>query len=395
MPFLRPAAALAALFALPFVASAQDFNAAPPNAPDQVPAFEGQTRAPVLADDIALETTVITDGLEHPWGMVQLPDGGWLVTERPGRLRMVSAEGELSDPIGGLPEISAGGQGGLLDVLIAPDFAETRRLWISYAAPAEGGNHTAVATATLSQDNSTLENVEQIFAQVPVYDGDKHFGSRLLLDGQGNLFVTLGERSDVPIRDSAQQDDNHLGKLLRIDAMTGAPAEGNPDLGLPEIWAKGLRNVQAAALDGSGQLWTIEHGPKGGDELNRIEAGKNYGWPVITYGVSYQDEPINDGITQADGMEQPLYYWDPVIAPSGMVFYRGGMFPEWEGQILTGALQGDHGLVRLQLDGDAVAGEGRHLQGIGRVRDVDLAADGAVMLLTDKPNGELVRVTRE
>ncbi|MDO5368833.1 PQQ-dependent sugar dehydrogenase [Paracoccus sp. (in: a-proteobacteria)] len=395
MPFLRPTAAFAALFALPFVASAQDFNAAPPNAPDQVPAFEGQTRAPVLADDIALETTVVADGLEHPWGMVQLPDGGWLVTERPGRLRIVSAEGELSDPIGGLPEISATGQGGLLDVLIAPDFAETRRLWISYAAPAEGGNHTAVATATLSQDNSTLENVEQIFAQVPVYDGDKHFGSRLLLDGQGNLFVTLGERSDVPIRDSAQQDDNHLGKLLRIDAMTGAPAEGNPDLGLPEIWAKGLRNVQAAALDGSGQLWTIEHGPKGGDELNRIEAGKNYGWPVITYGVSYQDEPINDGITQADGMEQPLYYWDPVIAPSGMVFYRGGMFPEWEGQILTGALQGDHGLVRLQLDGDGVAGEGRHLQGIGRVRDVDLAADGAVMLLTDKPNGELVRVTRE
>ncbi|MBB1497987.1 PQQ-dependent sugar dehydrogenase [Paracoccus sp. MC1862] len=395
MPFLRSTAALAALFALPVAAAAQDFNAAPPNAPDQTPAFEGQTRAPVLADDIALETTVITDGLEHPWGMAQLPDGGWLVTERPGRLRIVSAEGALSDPIGGLPEISAGGQGGLLDVLIAPDFAETRRLWISYAAPAEGGNHTAVATATLSQDNATLENVQPIFAQVPVYDGDKHFGSRLLLDGQGNLFVTLGERSDVPIRDSAQQDDNHLGKLLRIDAMTGEPAEGNPDLGLPEIWAKGLRNVQAAALDGSGQLWTIEHGPKGGDELNRIEAGKNYGWPVITYGVSYQDEPINDGITQADGMEQPLYYWDPVIAPSGMVFYRGEMFPEWQGQILTGAMQGDHGLVRLQLDGDRVGGEGRHLQGIGRVRDVDLAADGAVMLLTDKPDGELVRVTRE
>lgn len=395
MSFLRSTAAIAALAVMPIPLMAQDFNAAPPNAPHQTPAFEGQTRAPVLADDIALETTVVTDGLEHPWGMAQMPDGGWLVTERPGRLRIVSAEGELSDPIGGLPEIDARGQGGLLDVAIAPDFAETRRLWISYAAPAEGGNHTAVATATLSQDNATLENVEQIFAQVPVYDGDKHFGSRLLPDGQGNLYVTLGERSDVPIRDTAQQDDNHLGKLVRINALTGAPAEGNPDLGLPETYAKGLRNVQAAALDGNGQLWTIEHGPKGGDELNRIEAGKNYGWPVITYGVSYQDQPINEGITQKEGMEQPVYYWDPVIAPAGLAFYKGEMFPEWDGQLLTGALQGDHGLVRLQLEGDRVTGEARHLEGIGRVRDVEVAADGSIMLLTDKENGELVRVSRE
>lgn len=395
MPFLRSTAALAAFFAFPLAASAQDFNAAPPNAPDQTLAFQGQTRAPVLADDIALETTVIADGLEHPWGMAQLPDGGWLVTERPGRLRIVSAEGELSDPVGGLPEISAKGQGGLLDVLIAPDFARTRRLWISYAAPAEGGNHTAVATATLSHDNSTLENVEQIFAQIPVYDGDKHFGSRLVPDGQGNLFVTLGERSDVPIRDTAQADDNHLGKIVRIDALTGAPAKGNPGLGLPETYAKGLRNVQAAALDAEGRLWTIEHGPKGGDELNRIEAGRNYGWPVITYGVDYSGVPINAGITAQDGMEQPIYYWDPVIAPAGLAFYRGEMFPEWDGHLLTGALQGDHGLVRLQLDGDRVTGEARHLQGIGRVREVEVAADGAIMVLTDKPNGELVRVTRK
>lgn len=395
MSFLRSTAAVAALAVMPVSVMAQDFNAAPPNAPHQTPAFQGQTRAPVLSDDIALETTVVTDGLEHPWGMAQLPDGGWLVTERPGRLRIVSAQGELSEPIGGLPEIDARGQGGLLDVAIAPDFADTRRLWISYAAPAEGGNHTAVATATLSQDSSTLENVEQIFAQVPVYDGDKHFGSRLLPDGQGNLFVTLGERSDVPIRDTAQQDDNHLGKIVRIDAMTGAAPQDNPGLGLPETYAKGLRNVQAAALDGEGRLWTIEHGPKGGDELNRIEAGKNYGWPVITYGVSYQDQPINEGITQKEGMEQPVYYWDPVIAPSGMAFYQGEMFPEWQGQILTGALRSDHGLVRLQLDGGRVAGEARYLPGIGRVRDLAVAADGAIMLLTDEQNGELVRVTRQ
>lgn len=395
MPFLRSSAAFAALILAPLAACAQEFNSAPPNASGQTPAFEGQTRAPALADDIGLETTVIADGLEHPWGMAQLPDGGWLVTERPGRLRIVSAQGGLSDPIGGLPEISAGGQGGLLDVAIAPDFAESRRLWISYAAPAEGGNHTAVATATLSADNATLENVRQIFAQVPVYDGDKHFGSRVVPDGQGNLFVTLGERSDVPIRDTAQRDDNHLGKIVRIDALTGAPAPGNPTMGLPETWAKGLRNVQAAALDGSGQLWMIEHGPKGGDELNRIEAGKNYGWPVITYGVDYSGAPINEGITARDGMEQPVYYWDPVIAPAGLAFYKGEMFPEWDGHLLTGALQGDHGLVRLQLEGNRVAGEARHLEGIGRVRDVELAPDGSILLLTDKDNGELVRVTRQ
>lgn len=394
MPFLRPTAALAALIFAPLAACAQEFNSAPPNAPHQTPAFEGQTRAPALADDIALDTTVIADGLEHPWGMAQLPGGGWLVTERPGRLRVVSAQGALSDPIGGLPKISAGGQGGLLDVAIAPDFAQSRRLWISYAAPAPGGNHTAVATATLSADSSRLEDFRQIFGQVPVHDGNKHFGGRILPDGQGNLFVTLGERSDVPIRDTAQRDDNHLGKIVRIDALTSAPAPGNPAMGLPETWAKGLRNVQAAVLDGQGQLWTVEHGPKGGDELNRIEAGRNYGWPVITYGVDYSGAPINEGLTAREGMEQPVYYWDPVIAPSGMAVYQGAMFPEWTGDFLVGAMQGDHGLVRLRLADGRVAGEARHLKGIGRVRDVEVAPDGSILLLTDKDDGELVRVTR-
>lgn len=395
MSVFRIAAAAVAFVVPALAAPAQDFNAAPPNASGQTPAFEGQTRAPVMADDIALATTVITDGLEHPWGMAQLPDGGWIVTERPGRLRIVSPDGRISDPIGGLPEISAKGQGGLLDVLLADDFAQSRRLWISYAAPAQGGNQTAVATATLSADSSTLEDVQQIFAQTPIYEGDKHFGSRLIPDGNGNLYVTLGERSDVPIRDSAQADDNHLGKIVRIDAMTGTPAADNPGMGLPETYAKGLRNVQAAATDGNGQLWAIEHGPKGGDELNRIEAGKNYGWPVITYGVAYSGAPINEGSTAREGMEQPVYFWDPVIAPSGMAFYSGELFPEWRGQILVGAMQGGYGLVRLRLDGDRVAGEARHLQGIGRVRDVDVAPDGSILLLTDQANGELVRVTRE
>ncbi|WP_112873218.1 PQQ-dependent sugar dehydrogenase [Paracoccus endophyticus] len=373
--------------------AAADFNATPPNAPDQQPAFAGQTRAPVLPDDIALATTTVADGLEHPWGMAELPDGGWLVTERPGRLRMVSADGRVGPEIAGLPPIDARGQGGLLDVLVAPDFAD-RRVWISYAAPAEGGrNATAVATGTLSADGSTLENVTEIFRQTPPWASDKHFGSRLVLDGQGGLFVTLGERSDPAPRATAQDDDNHIGKLVRIDPLGGA-AGARVDGWLPETFAKGFRNVQAAALDGQGRLWTVEHGPKGGDELNRPQAGKNYGWPIITYGLDYSGKPIGEGITAQQGLEQPVYYWDPVIAASGLAFYDGAMFPEWQGNALIGGLVG-RALVRLTLDGDRVTGEARHLQGIGRVRDVEVARDGSVMLLTDARNGALVRVTRD
>ena len=388
--FLTTAAALGLMAG---AALAQDFNAAPPNAPDQQPAFEGQTRAPVIADTVALKTETVVDGLSHPWALALLPDGAWLVTERPGRLRMVGADGTLSEPIEGLPEIDAKGQGGLLDVMVGPDFASDRRLWISYAAPAEGGNQTAVATAKLSADGRSLEEVKELFRQTPVYDGDKHFGSRLLLDGQGGLIVTLGERSDVPIRDSAQADDNHLGKIVRIDPLTGAPMGAG--IGLPETHAKGFRNVQAAAFDKQGQLWTVEHGPKGGDELNHVEAGKNYGWPVITYGVAYSGADINAGKTAQEGMEQPVYYWDPVIAPSGMAFYDGAMFPDWNGSALIGALQAGGGVVRLTLDGGKVAGEARYLNGIGRVRDLAVAPDGALMLITDADNGAVIRVSKE
>ena len=388
--FLTTAAALGLMAG---AALAQDFNAAPPNAPDQQPAFEGQTRAPVIADTVALKTETVVDGLSHPWALALLPDGAWLVTERPGRLRMVGADGTLSEPIEGLPEIDAKGQGGLLDVMVGPDFASDRRLWISYAAPAEGGNQTAVATAKLSADGRSLEEVKELFRQTPVYDGDKHFGSRLMLDGQGGLIVTLGERSDVPIRDSAQADDNHLGKIVRIDPLTGAPMGAG--IGLPETHAKGFRNVQAAAFDKQGQLWTVEHGPKGGDELNHVEPGKNYGWPVITYGVAYSGADINAGKTAQEGMEQPVYYWDPVIAPSGMAFYDGAMFPDWNGSALIGALQAGGGVVRLTLDGGKVSGEARYLNGIGRVRDLALAPDGALMLVTDADNGAVIRVSKE
>ncbi|WP_306754857.1 PQQ-dependent sugar dehydrogenase [Paracoccus actinidiae] len=375
-------------------ATAQDFNTAPPNAPDQQPAFENQTRAPVLADDIALDQTVIADGLDHPWGLAELPDDAWLVTERAGNLRMVGADGALSDQIGGLPDIDTRDQGGLLDVTVADDFADTRRVWISFAQPREDGKTaTAVATGTLSADGSTLDGTQVIWQQQPAWDSTKHYGSVLIHDGQGGLFVTTGERSNPDSRVYSQNVTTTLGKVVRINPETGAPM-GDPGVAeaLPEIWSWGHRNLQGAALDGQGRLWTIEHGPKGGDELNLPQAGRNYGWPRVTYGVDYSGRPIGEGITQLEGTEQPVYYWDPVIAPGQMTFYDGEMFPDWQGDLLIGGLKSND-LVRLEMDGDRVTGEARHLQGIGRVREVEVARDGALMLLTDEDNGRLIRVT--
>ncbi|MDO6587222.1 PQQ-dependent sugar dehydrogenase [Salipiger sp. 1_MG-2023] len=387
----RLLAALCAL-ALPLPALAQDFNAAPPNAPDQRPAFAGQTRAPVIDDDTALRSTVIASGLRNPWGMDQLPDGRWLVTERIGRLRLITPEGKVST-VRGLPEVDDRRQGGLLDVAVAPDFAQTRRVWWSYAEPRGGGrNGTSVATGVLSDDEAQMQNVRVIFRQQPAWDSTAHFGSRLVFDWQGALFVTTGDRSLPEPRALAQDVTTHLGKVLRISPAGGA-ASGIPSIpgAQPEIWSLGHRNLQAATLGPDGALWTVEHGPRGGDELNRPEAGKNYGWPVITYGEDYSGDPIGAGLTSKPGLEQPLYYWDPVIAPSGMVFYDGALFPNWQGSLLIGALAGQ-ALVRLELDGRTVSGEARYLQGQGRVRDVDVASDGAVMMLTDARNGSLIRL---
>lgn len=374
-------------------AAAQDFNDAPPNAQGQAPAFENQTRAPVLPD-MALQQQVVAEGLEHPWGMAQLPDGSWLVTERPGRLRVVGGDGALSDPVAGLPRVDSRDQGGLLDVAIADDFAETRQVWLSFAQPREGGRTaTAVATGVLSADGSSLEGTRVIWQQQPAWASTKHYGSRLVFDGQGGLFVTTGERSVNDARVHSQNVATTLGKVVRIDPQSGAPM-GQPGVegALPEIWSWGHRNMQGATMGPDGALWTIEHGPRGGDELNRPQAGRNYGWPRVTYGVEYSGQPVGGGITRLEGTEQPVYYWDPVIAPGGMSFYDGAMFPDWQGDLLIGGMQAG-ALVRLELDGGRVTGEARHLQGIGRVRDVDIAADGAVMLLMDQSNGALVRVT--
>lgn len=373
--------------------AAQDFNAAAPNAQGQAPAFENQTRAPVLPD-MALQQQVVADGLQNPWGMAQMPDGSWLVTERPGRLLRISDDGAEWHGINGLPKIDNRDQGGLLDVAIADDFAETRQVWLSFAQPREGGKTaTAVATGVLSADGSSLEGTKVIWQQEPAWNSTKHYGSRLVFDGQGGLFVTTGERSVKDARVHAQNVATTLGKVVRIEPQSGAPM-GQPgvDGALPEIWSWGHRNIQGATMGPDGALWTVEHGPRGGDELNRPQAGRNYGWPRVTYGVEYSGQPVGDGITRMAGTEQPVYYWDPVIAPGGMSFYDGAMFPDWQGDLLIGGLQAG-ALVRLELDGGRVTGEARHLQGIGRVRDVEIAADGSVMVLTDQGSGAMVRVT--
>lgn len=389
----------AALLASP--AFAEPAETRPANAPDQEPAFENQTRAPQPETLVETTQNVIAEGLPQLWAMEFLPDGRMLVTAKGGALHIVTPEGEASEPIEGVPEVDARGQGGLLDVALANDFAETGTIYLSFAEPREGGNGTSVAKGKLvTADDGTaaLEDVSVIFRQEPTYDGDKHFGSRIVPNADGSLFVTVGERSDEPIRDQAQDLASGLGKVFRIDADGKALAD-NPfvdtENAVPEIWSYGHRNLQSATLDGEGRLWTVEHGAKGGDELNKPEAGLNYGWPVVTYGVAYSGQKIGDGITQGDGTEQPVYYWDPVIAPSGMAYYDGDAIPEWDNAFIVGGL-GSKGLVVLHMDGDKVATEERVDLG-QRVRDVRVGPDGAVYAVTEDPNAgtsTIVKVTK-
>ena len=369
----------------------------PANNPAQQPAFEGQTRAPAVRTERALTHTVVASGLVHPWGLALLPDGNWLVTERPGRLRIVTSEGRVGAPIAGLPAVDARGQGGLLDVVVGPDFARDRTIYWSYAEPREGGNATSVARGRLSDDGTRVEDVQVIFRALPVYDGDKHFGSSLAFAPDGKLFVTLGERSDKPMRPQAQDLGSHMGKTIRINADGSVPSD-NPFVGragaLPEIWSLGHRNVQGIAIQpGTGAVWTIEHGTRGGDELNLEKPGANYGWPDAAYGVEYAGGAINAGATQKPGTVQPVYYWDPVIAPGGAAFYQGALFPEWNGNLLVAALKEKH-IARLVLQNDRVVGEERLLTDLGeRIRDVAVGPDGAIWAITDEQNGKLVRLT--
>ena len=352
------------------------------------------TKAPARESPRPVKVETFARGLVHPWGLAFLPDGRLLVTERPGRLRLISKQGELAPAISGVPDVYASGQGGLLDVALAPDFANSQLIYLSYAEPRGGGkNGTSVARARLvaTDGGGRLEDVQVIFRQEPAYASSHHFGSRLVFMPDGSLFITAGERFSQ--RDEAQNPGNHIGKLMRL-SPDGAAYAGNlkrPGW-RPEVWSIGHRNVQAAALNpASGKLWTIEHGARGGDEVNIPEAGKNYGWPVISYGRNYDGSKIGVGTHKA-GMEQPVYYWDPSIAPSGAVFYTGALFPDWHGNLFVGALAGQ-ALHRLVLDGDKVVGEETLLADLGaRIRDVRQGGDGALWLLTDESQGRVLRV---
>ena len=351
-------------------------------------------RSPTPApNDGVLRVETVATGLEHPWALAFLPDGRLLVTERPGRLRIVGPRGDLSEPLTGVPPVFARGQGGLLDVKIDPRFTDNGLVYLSYAEPGSDGTAgTAVARGRLEE--SRLEHVEVIYRQQPKVNSEGHFGSRLAFARDNTLFITQGDR--MRYRDKAQDLSSGLGKIIRLN-LDGTVPRDNPFVGeasiRPEIWSYGHRNVQAAAMHpDTGQLWTVEHGAQGGDELNHPEARKNYGWPVITYGVDYGGASIGEG-TAKPGMEQPVYYWDPVIAPSGMAFYTGDAFPDWKGNILIGSLKPGL-LVRLTLKDDKVVHEERYLGGLReRIREVQQGPDGLLYLLTDSSTGRILRVS--
>ncbi|MFN3745507.1 MAG: PQQ-dependent sugar dehydrogenase [Hyphomicrobiaceae bacterium] len=357
------------------------------------PAFAAQTRAPG-APTTAVKVETVARGLVHPWGLQFLPDGRMLVTERPGRLRVVARDGTLSPPVTGVPKVHAVGQGGLLDVALAPDFPTSREIFLSFAEPREGNaNGTSVASGRLelTADGGSLTNVRVIFRQQPAYASNLHFGSRIVFAEDGTFFLTVGER--YTLRQEAQNPANHLGKIMRLN-RDGTPFAENPKLPGwdPAIWSIGHRNVQGAVRHPeTGELWIADHGARGGDEINVVRKGHNYGWPVITYGRDYSGAKIGEG-TAKPGMEQPLYYWDPSIAPSGAAFYTGTRFPTWRGNLLVGGLAAQQ-LSRLVLDGEKVVAEERLLVDLGaRIRDVRIGPEGAVWILTDHADGQILRL---
>lgn len=369
-----------------------------PNGVDYQPAFAGQTRAPEVKSDFELDVTTVASGLNGAWAFEFLPDGRILVTERQGNLRIVGKDGTVSSPLKGLPKVFAQGQGGLLDVALDPQFATNNTIYWSYAEPRDGGNGTALAKGVLAADGSSVDKVQVIFRQMPTFASNLHFGSRIVFTPDGKLFLALGERSVPEARVHSQDLNSHFGKVVRINTDGSVPSD-NPFVGRndakPEIWSYGHRNIQAAALAPDGKLWTIEHGPRGGDELNQPQPGLNYGWPVITYGIEYAGPKIGDGLTAKEGLEQPVYYWDPVIAPSGMVVYDGALFPEWQGNIFVGGMVSMK-LVRLQLENGKVTGEEWLLQDRGqRIRDVKQGPDGAIYVVTEAADGALLRIARK
>lgn len=361
------------------------------------PAFAGQTRIGGIKTTTPYEGTALTTNLKRPWGITALPDGRFLVTEKDGNLRIVTATGAIGEPIAGLPAVNPAGQGGLLGITIDPQFSSNRMVYWTFSENTSGGNLTAVAKGTLSTDDKKMENVAVIYRATPAYKGTLHYGGRVLVDKDGNLIVSTGERSDLETRPQAQDLKSALGKVIRI-TKDGQPAAGNPFAGRadarPEFLSYGHRNVQSLAFHPeTGDLWEAEFGPRGGDELNLIQPGKNYGWPVITYGLEYSGSNIGNSITQKEGMEQPVYYWDPVLSPSGMTFYTGDAVPEWKNSLFIAGLNSTH-IARLVIKNNKVTGEERLLAGEGeRFRDITQGKDGALYAVTD--GGKLYKIARK
>ncbi|PXY41418.1 glucose dehydrogenase [Flavobacterium cheongpyeongense] len=362
-----------------------------------VPAFEGQTRVGGLQTNTAFEAKVITTTLTSPWGIKSLPDGRFLVTEKAGNMRIVKVTGEAGGKITGLPAVNSAGQGGLLGLCLDPDFTSNRMIYWVFSDAVAGGNVTAVAKGKLSADETKVEGAVVIYRANPAHSSTLHYGGRILFDKQGNLVLSTGERSVIETRLLAQSLAGSLGKVIKIN-KDGMAAPGHPVFNqsdaLPELFTYGHRNPQGLAMHPeTGEIWLSEHGPRGGDEINRLQSGKNYGWPVVTYGIEYNGQPIGDAIQKKDGMEQPVYYWDPVISPSGMTFYKGNRIPEWKNNLFIGALSGKH-IARLAIENNRVIGEERILTGENqRFRDITQGNDGALYAVTDE--GRLYKIDKK
>lgn len=360
------------------------------------PAFPGQTRIGAVKTQTPYEGKVLTSDLKSPWGIACLPDGRFLITEKKGDMRIVTASGAVSDAITGIPPVNSDGQGGLLGLIVDPKFTQNRMVYWAFSLKTPEGNCTATAKGKLSADEKRIEGATIIYRALPAYNGTLHYGGRIVMDKSGYLFISTGERSDLQTRPQAQQLNSALGKVLHI-TTDGKPAPGNPFANdasaKPEIYSYGHRNVQGLTIDPSGQLWEHEFGPRGGDELNRIQPGKNYGWATITYGIEYSGEKVGQGITQKEGLEQPVYYWDPVISPSGMTFYTGNNMAEWKNNLFISSLSGQH-VTRLILHNNKVTGEENLLSAEGqRFRDITQGKDGALYTITDQ--GRLYRIAKK
>ena len=363
------------------------------NSPEYQPAFAGQTRIQGIKTTTPYQVEVINSDLQKPWGIINLPDGRFLITSKTGYLNILSSDGKATSKVEGLPKVDDKGQGGLLDVALDPDFANNKMIFWSFSEPVPGGNHTAVAKGKLSADEKTIENPTVIFRATPTYDGDKHYGSRLEFDKDGYLFVSTGERSDLETRPYAQKQDSYLGKILKI-TKDGKPAPGNPNLAgwKPEIYSTGHRNPQGMAIDEKGQIWDAEMGPRGGDEINLIQPGKNYGWGDVTYGIEYSGKKINNATTQKTGTEQPVYYWDPSISMSGITFYTGNI-SEWKNNLFLGCLSGEK-IIRLVIKDNKVMGEEWLLEDKeDRIRDVLNGNDGNLYAVSD--SGKLYKISKK